>query len=56
MTRGSQLPRFLRVAQVSRYWNRYRLVLVTNYRDFVLLGEDACRANPTPLETLTTRG
>ena len=28
-------------AQVSRYWGRYRLVLVTNLRDFVLLGEDA---------------
>ena len=28
-------------AQVSRYWNRYRLVLVTNTRDFVLVGEDA---------------
>ncbi len=27
--------------QVSRYWNRYRLVLVTNTRDFILLGEDA---------------
>ena len=27
--------------QVSRYWSRYRLVLVTNYRDFVLVGEDA---------------
>ena len=27
--------------QVSRYWERYRLVLVTNTRDFVLLGEDA---------------
>ena len=27
--------------QVSRYWGRYRLVLVTNFRDFVLLGEDA---------------
>ena len=24
--------------QVSRYWKRYGLVLVTNYRDFVLLG------------------
>ena len=36
--------------QVSRYWNRYRLVLVTNYRDFVLLGEDA-QGHPTPLET-----
>ena len=26
--------------QVSRYWDRYRLVLVTNLRDFVLVGED----------------
>ena len=26
--------------QVSRYWHRYRLVLVTNTRDFVLVGED----------------
>ena len=28
-------------AQVSRYWEKYRLVLVTNTRDFVLLGEGA---------------
>ena len=27
--------------QVSRYWKRYGLVLVTNTRDFVLVGEDA---------------
>ena len=27
--------------QVSRYWGRYKLVLVTNLRDFVLVGEDA---------------
>ena len=26
-------------AQVSRYWGRYGLVLVTNLRDFVLVGE-----------------
>ena len=37
-------------AQVSKYWSRYRLVLVTNTRDFVLLGEDAA-GNPTRLET-----
>ena len=37
-------------AQVSRYWERYRLVLVTNTRDFVLLGEDAS-GNPAKLET-----
>ena len=36
--------------QVSRYWERYRLVLVTNTRDFVLLGEDA-QGNPARLET-----
>ena len=36
--------------QVSRYWQRYRLVLVTNTRDFVLLGEDA-QGNPAKLET-----
>ncbi len=35
--------------QVSRYWDRYRLVLVTNLRDFVLLGEDAA-GHPTKLE------
>src|SRR4051812_7595481 len=28
-------------AQVGRYLAEYRLVLVTNYRDFVLLGHDA---------------
>lgn len=26
--------------QVSRYWQRYRLVLVTNYREFLLIGVD----------------
>ena len=36
-------------AQVSRYWGRYRLVLVTNYRDFVLVGEDV-DGNPARLE------
>ena len=36
--------------QVSRYWGRYRLVLVTNMRDFVLMGEDA-EGRPTRLET-----
>ena len=27
--------------QVSRYWGKYGLVLVTNYRDFVLIGKDS---------------
>ena len=35
---------------MSRYWNRYRLVLVTNTRDFVLVGEDAA-GRPAKLET-----
>ena len=36
--------------QVSRYWGRYRLVLVTNTRDFVLVGKDAS-GRPAKLET-----
>ena len=36
--------------QVSSYWGLYRLVLVTNTRDFVLLGEDS-QGNPAKLET-----
>ncbi|MXZ02144.1 MAG: DNA methyltransferase, partial [Chloroflexi bacterium] len=39
--------------QVSRYWDRYRLVLVTNTRDFVLLGENS-EGRPTKLETFQT--
>ena len=36
--------------QVSRYRGRYRLVLVTNTRDFVLVGEDGA-GRPAKLET-----
>ena len=36
--------------QISRYWDRYRLVLVTNTRDFVLIGEDAA-GGPAKLES-----
>ena len=36
--------------QVSKYWGFYRIVLVTNTRDFVLLGEDA-KGQPSKLET-----
>ena len=42
-------------AQVSKYWGLYRLVLVTNTRDFVLLGEDA-QGNPARLETFRLAG
>ena len=38
--------------QVSGYWGKYRLVLVTNTRDFVLLGEDA-EGNPAKLESFS---
>ena len=37
-------------AQVGKYWDRYRLVLVTNLRDFVLLGQDE-QGRPAKLET-----
>ena len=36
--------------QISRYWDRYRLVLVTNTRDFILVGEDAAGL-PVKLES-----
>ncbi len=36
--------------QVSKYWDRYGLVLVTNYRDFVLIGRDETK-QPRRLET-----
>ena len=42
-------------AQVSGYWDRYRLALVTNTRDFVLLGEDS-QGNPATLETFRLAG
>ena len=35
---------------MSKYWNTYRLVLVTNTRDFVLVGQDSA-GSPTRLET-----
>ena len=41
--------------QVSRYWGRYRLVLVTNTRDFVLVGEDAA-GRTAKLETFRLAG
>ena len=37
-------------AQVSKYRGRYRLVLATNYRDFLLVEEDA-NGNPARLES-----
>ena len=42
-------------AQVSKYWSRYRLVLVTNTRDFVLLGEDTA-GSPSSWRPSGSRG
>jgi len=36
--------------QVSRYWGKYRQVLVTNLRDFLLVGQDA-EGRPLKLES-----
>jgi len=36
--------------QVSRYWGKYRQVLVTNYRDFLVVGQDA-EGKPVKLES-----
>ncbi len=42
--------------QVSKYWGLYRLVLVTNTRDFVLLGEDAAGHPATSVIPDSDRG
>ncbi|MGB5968899.1 MAG: type ISP restriction/modification enzyme [Spirulinaceae cyanobacterium] len=36
--------------QVSKYWQKYRQVLVTNYRDFLVIGQDS-NGKPIKLET-----
>ncbi len=41
--------------QVSRYWGKYRQVLVTNLRDFLLVGQDA-EGNPIKLEDYRLAG
>jgi hypothetical protein len=41
--------------QVSRYWGKYRQVLVTNLRDFLLVGQDA-EGNPVKLEDYRLAG
>src|SRR5260370_38520461 len=41
--------------QVSDYWNRYNQVLVTNYREFLLLGRDD-HGNPNSLPSPSGRG
>ena len=41
--------------QVSRYWQKYRQVLVTNYRDFILIAEDE-NGNAVKLEAYCLAG
>src|SRR5208282_748808 len=41
--------------QVSRYWGKYRQILVTNYRDFVFVGQDSS-GNPVKLESYRLAG
>jgi len=41
-----------RTEQIKRYSDKYGLVLVTNYRDFLLLGRDS-QGNPLPMEGFT---
>ena len=41
--------------QVTGYWKEYRQVLATNYRDFVLVGEDPA-GNPVRLEAFRLAG
>jgi hypothetical protein len=37
---GADLAKLAATEQVVRYWTRYRLVLVTDLREFALLGEE----------------
>lgn len=49
---AEDVARVARSEQVKRYAARYGVVLVTNYRDFLLLGRDA-QGNPLPMESYT---
>jgi type I restriction-modification system DNA methylase subunit len=37
---GEEVIYTSKTKQVSKYWDQHRLVVVTNYRDFLLVGED----------------
>jgi hypothetical protein len=49
---GADVDKIAASEQVRKYLERYRLVLVTNYRDFLLLGLDAA-GKPDKLERYT---
>jgi len=52
---GADAWRIAESKQVKDYWSRYRQVLVTNYRDFLLVGADA-EGNRAVLETYRLAG
>ncbi|MGO8702201.1 MAG: type ISP restriction/modification enzyme [Candidatus Brocadiia bacterium] len=52
---AEDVKRIARSEQVKRYSAKYGVVLVTNYRDFLLLGRDA-QGNPLPMEAYTLAG
>lgn len=49
---GEAVSTIAQSQQVSKYWQRYGQVLVTNYRDFVLVGRDAL-GQPVTLESFS---
>ncbi len=52
---ADEVKKIARSEQVKRYSAKYGVVLVTNYRDFLLLGHDA-QGNPLPMEAYTLAG
>jgi hypothetical protein len=52
---ADDVPKIARSKQVKDYVATYRLVVVTNYRDFLLLGRDA-QGNGLPMEGFTLAG
>ena len=52
---GDDVWKVIKSEQVGRYFERYRQVLVTNYRNFVLVGQDP-DGNRTTLETYRFAG
>jgi hypothetical protein len=52
---GDKAEKTAASSQVAQYWERYRQVLVTNYRDFLLVGSHA-EGNRAVLETFHLAG
>lgn len=52
---AADLSAVIQGEQIARYWEKYRLVLVTNYRDFALVGRGP-DGHPAVLERFTLAG